>query len=47
MDDNEKSENLAPFLKKAYSETLEMYHGWMGTQLFGVFRHNYNDVFRA
>ncbi|KAF4520114.1 hypothetical protein B566_EDAN010270 [Ephemera danica] len=30
------SENLAPFLKQAYSTTLEKYHGWMAQQLFSL-----------
>lgn len=31
-----KSEDLVPFLKKAYKETLETYHGWMTQKLFGL-----------
>lgn len=42
-DSDEKTENLAPFLKKAYTDTLERYHGWMGTKLFGVTK-NYNKL---
>ncbi|KAG5881396.1 hypothetical protein JTB14_012012 [Gonioctena quinquepunctata] len=30
------SNDLSPFLKKAYSETLEPFHGWLGSQLFNV-----------
>ncbi|XP_066151890.1 pleckstrin homology domain-containing family A member 8 isoform X2 [Euwallacea fornicatus] len=30
------SQDLTPFFKKAYSETLEPHHGWLGTQLFNV-----------
>ncbi|KAK9890733.1 hypothetical protein WA026_012081 [Henosepilachna vigintioctopunctata] len=30
------SSDLTPILKRAYSETLEQYHGWLGTQLFNV-----------
>ncbi|KAJ8917656.1 hypothetical protein NQ315_005103 [Exocentrus adspersus] len=30
------SPDLTPFVKNAYSETLEQYHGWLGTQLFNV-----------
>ncbi|XP_069684439.1 pleckstrin homology domain-containing family A member 8 [Periplaneta americana] len=30
------SEDLIPFLKKAYDETLKAYHGWMAQQLFGL-----------
>ncbi|XP_018564403.1 pleckstrin homology domain-containing family A member 8 [Anoplophora glabripennis] len=30
------SPDLTGFLKTAYSETLEEYHGWLGTQLFNV-----------
>lgn len=36
LDDNGQSDNLAPLLKSAYSESLERYHGWMGSQLFKV-----------
>ncbi|KAJ8944532.1 hypothetical protein NQ318_009695 [Aromia moschata] len=28
--------DLTPFIKGAYSGTLEEYHGWLGTQLFNV-----------
>ncbi|VEN34588.1 unnamed protein product [Callosobruchus maculatus] len=28
--------DLAPLLRRAYSETLEPYHGWLGMQLFNV-----------
>ncbi|CAH2007564.1 unnamed protein product [Acanthoscelides obtectus] len=28
--------DLAPFLRRAYVETLEPYHGWLGMQLFNV-----------
>ncbi|KDR21924.1 Glycolipid transfer protein [Zootermopsis nevadensis] len=31
-----KSEDLIPFLKKAYKETLEAYHGWMAQKCFGL-----------
>jgi hypothetical protein len=34
--EGKKSEDLVPFLKKAYKETLEAYHGWMTQKLFGV-----------
>lgn len=38
--DDTRSERCSPdltaFLKNAYSETLEEYHGWLGTQLFNV-----------
>ncbi|XP_076251787.1 pleckstrin homology domain-containing family A member 8 isoform X2 [Rhynchophorus ferrugineus] len=30
------TQDLAPFLKKAYTESLEPHHGWLGTQLFNV-----------
>lgn len=30
------TEDLVAFLKEAYHETLEPYHGWMAQQLFGV-----------
>ena len=39
VDDHEsgnKSENLAPFLKKAYEDTLKMYHGWLIQKVFSV-----------
>ncbi|GFG33571.1 hypothetical protein Cfor_03466 [Coptotermes formosanus] len=29
-----KSEDLVPFLEKAYGETLKAYHGWMAHKLF-------------
>ncbi|XP_030762695.1 pleckstrin homology domain-containing family A member 8 [Sitophilus oryzae] len=35
-DTNRNTQDLAPFLKKAYSESLEPYHGWLGSQLFNV-----------
>jgi hypothetical protein len=31
-----KSEDLVPFLEKAYGETLKAYHGWMARKLFMV-----------
>ncbi|KAK7873111.1 hypothetical protein R5R35_006341 [Gryllus longicercus] len=34
--DGTRDEDLVPFLKKAYKETLERYHGWMAQQLFGL-----------
>ncbi|XP_056636062.1 pleckstrin homology domain-containing family A member 8 [Diorhabda sublineata] len=30
------SNDLAPLLQKAYADTLEPYHGWLGTQLFTI-----------
>ena len=30
------TEDLVAFLKKAYKEALEPYHGWMAQQLFDV-----------
>jgi len=30
------TEDLVAFLKEAYKETLEPYHGWMAQQLFNV-----------
>lgn len=30
------TEDLVAFLKEAYKETLEPYHGWMVQQLFNV-----------
>ncbi|XP_050310190.1 glycolipid transfer protein [Anthonomus grandis grandis] len=30
------SQDLTPFVKKAYASTLERHHGWLGTQLFNV-----------
>lgn len=30
------TEDLVAFLRKAYKETLEPYHGWMAQQLFNV-----------
>lgn len=30
------TEDLVAFLKEAYKETLEPYHGWMGQQLFSL-----------
>lgn len=35
-DTNGEIEDLGPSLQKAYTETLQMHHGWMGTQLFSV-----------
>ncbi|CAG9767296.1 unnamed protein product [Ceutorhynchus assimilis] len=29
-------QDLTPFIKRAYSESLERYHGWLGSQLFHV-----------
>ncbi|XP_066583565.1 glycolipid transfer protein isoform X2 [Prorops nasuta] len=31
-----KTEDLIVFLKQAYHDTLERYHGWMSQQLFGL-----------
>ncbi|CAG2057010.1 unnamed protein product [Timema podura] len=31
-----KTEDLVPFLKKAYKDVLERYHGWMAQQLFSL-----------
>lgn len=33
---NAPTEDLVAFLKKAYKEALEPYHGWMAQQLFDV-----------
>jgi len=30
------TEDLVAFLREAYKETLEPYHGWMAQQLFNV-----------
>ncbi|CAG9821412.1 unnamed protein product [Phaedon cochleariae] len=30
------SSDLTPFFSKAYTETLEQYHGWLGSQLLNV-----------
>lgn len=30
------TDDLVAFLKEAYKETLEPYHGWMAQQLFNV-----------
>nr|CAD7596137.1 unnamed protein product [Timema genevievae] len=35
-----KTEDLVPFLKKAYKDVLERYHGWMAQQLFSLNRLN-------
>ncbi|XP_044754936.1 pleckstrin homology domain-containing family A member 8 [Coccinella septempunctata] len=35
-DNGSITSDLTPMLKRAYSETLEPYHGWLGTQLFNV-----------
>jgi len=32
----EATEDLVAFLREAYKETLEPYHGWMAQQLFSV-----------
>lgn len=32
----EATEDLVAFLREAYKETLEPYHGWMAQQLFNV-----------
>ncbi|XP_023716242.1 pleckstrin homology domain-containing family A member 8 isoform X3 [Cryptotermes secundus] len=41
-----KSEDLVPFLKKAYKETLEAYHGWMTQKLFGGNSGNFLTALR-
>ncbi|XP_017775389.1 PREDICTED: pleckstrin homology domain-containing family A member 8 [Nicrophorus vespilloides] len=48
LSDVEGKTNLSNFLKVAYLETLEPYHGWMGTQLFNImckFSPNRDDFF--
>jgi hypothetical protein len=35
-DNNYNVQDLSPFVKNAYKETLERYHGWLGSQLFNV-----------
>lgn len=35
----EATEDLVAFLREAYKETLEPYHGWMAQQLFNVITH--------
>jgi len=35
----EATEDLVAFLREAYKETLEPYHGWMAQQLFSVTIH--------
>ncbi|KAJ3642538.1 hypothetical protein Zmor_025306 [Zophobas morio] len=35
-DNNNYTQDLSPFVKSAYKETLERYHGWLGTQLFNI-----------
>lgn len=35
----EPTEDLVAFLREAYKETLEPYHGWMAQQLFNVIIH--------
>jgi len=35
----EATEDLVAFLREAYKETLEPYHGWMAQQLFSVTTH--------
>ncbi|KAL1488543.1 hypothetical protein ABEB36_015007 [Hypothenemus hampei] len=30
------AQDLTPFVKNAYSDSLERHHGWLGTQLFNV-----------
>ncbi|KAH1000425.1 hypothetical protein HUJ04_000334 [Dendroctonus ponderosae] len=30
------TQDLVPMMQQAYSETLEPYHGWLGTQLFNA-----------
>lgn len=45
IEDNQSNEDLGPYLKIAYTETLERYHGWMGTQLFKAsYLNNYYCV---
>lgn len=39
------SEDLVAFLKRAYKEALEPYHGWMAQQLFGVRRIRASDSY--
>ena len=39
--EGKKTENLVPFLTKAYKATLKRYHGWMAQQLFGVSKIKY------
>ncbi|RZC35792.1 GLTP domain containing protein [Asbolus verrucosus] len=35
-DNNNNTQDLSPFIKSAYKETLERYHGWLGSQLFNI-----------
>ncbi|CAH1379113.1 unnamed protein product [Tenebrio molitor] len=35
-DNNYNVQDLSPFVKNAYKETLERYHGWLGSQLFNI-----------
>lgn len=46
------TEDLVAFLKKAYKEALQPYHGWMAQQLFDVsqyllktYSHTYEKLF--
>ncbi|XP_044271748.1 pleckstrin homology domain-containing family A member 8 isoform X2 [Tribolium madens] len=36
-DNNNNTQDLSIFVKNAYKETLERYHGWIGSQLFNVY----------
>nr|XP_015838674.1 PREDICTED: glycolipid transfer protein 1 [Tribolium castaneum] len=35
-DNNNNTQDLSIFVKNAYKETLERYHGWLGSQLFNI-----------
>ncbi|XP_044271745.1 glycolipid transfer protein isoform X1 [Tribolium madens] len=35
-DNNNNTQDLSIFVKNAYKETLERYHGWIGSQLFNI-----------
>ena len=36
-----KSENMAPFCKRAYEESLKEYHGWVVQKVFSVSAQQY------